>query len=146
MNEKERHRKAANIRVDNVSISEGDPVKINWNGTNGTVVARDGSNYIPSVFTLWVEGTNTVTVDNMTQNAGYSNGNNYAFEIQTKNTTMTIVAVSRGITYNITCPPKTENPSAQNLAPVNTKTSMNFTEAYSGTHVCNVMQNTIWHI
>ena len=32
---------------DPVSISEGEPVTISWNGTTGTVVSVDGSSYIP---------------------------------------------------------------------------------------------------
>ena len=38
---------------DEVSISEGEPVTINWNGTTGTVVNVDGGSYIPESFLLW---------------------------------------------------------------------------------------------
>ena len=34
---------------DPVSISEGEPVTISWNGTTGTVVSVDGSSYIPQL-------------------------------------------------------------------------------------------------
>ena len=40
---------------DPVSISEGEPVTISWNGTTGTVVSVDGSSYIPKEFLLWAQ-------------------------------------------------------------------------------------------
>lgn len=91
-----------------VSISEGEPVKIQWNGTTGAVVSVDGSGYIPASFILWVEGNDTITVDGASQSASYTSaeGGNYAFEIATKDTSITIVAVSGGVTYTITCPAK----------------------------------------
>ena len=52
---------------DEVSISEGEPVTINWNGTTGTVVNVDGGSYIPESFLLWVRNGLTVEVDDVTQ-------------------------------------------------------------------------------
>ena len=48
---------------DPVSISEGEPVTISWNGTTGTVVSVDGSSYIPKEFLLWAQVDYSVTVD-----------------------------------------------------------------------------------
>ena len=90
-----------------VSISTGDPVFIAWDGNNGTVAGRDGSSRIPSSFTLWVDGASTITVDGSTVTSDYSNASNYAFTISPKASgNTTIVAVSGGVTYTITCGPK----------------------------------------
>lgn len=90
-----------------VSISTGDPVFIAWDGNNGTVAGRDGSSRIPSSFTLWVDGASTITVDGSTVTSDYSNAGNYAFTISPKASgNTTIVAVSGGVTYTITCGPK----------------------------------------
>lgn len=105
-----------------VSIAEGEPVTITWSGTEGAVVSVDGSGYIPASFVLWVEGSDTITVDGVSQPASYvsAEGENYAFEITTKITAMEIVAVSGGVTYTVTCPAKTvveeddETPTALN--------------------------------
>ena len=95
-----------------VSISTGDPVFIAWNGTNGTVTGRNGSSRIPGSFTLWVEGSNTITVDGSTVSSSYENSGNYAFTISPKTSgNTTIVAVSGGVTYTITCGPKSATPS-----------------------------------
>lgn len=94
-----------------VSISTGDPVYIEWNGNNGTVTGRNGSTTIPGSFTLWAEGISSITVDGQTQSPAYSDTTdgvtNYAYEITTKSTAMTIVAGS----YTITCPAKTGTPA-----------------------------------
>ena len=90
-----------------VSISTGDPVFIAWDGNNGIVAGRDGSSRIPGEFTLWVDGTNTITVDGVTVTSTYVNAGNYAFTISPKASgNTTIVAVSGGVTYTITCGPK----------------------------------------
>lgn len=90
-----------------VSISTGDPVFIAWDGNNGTVAGREGSSRIPSSFTLWVEGTNTITVDCSTVTSDYSSAGNYAFTISPKDSgDTTIVATTGGVTYTITCGPK----------------------------------------
>lgn len=95
-----------------VSISTGDPVFIAWDGNNGTVAGRDGSSRIPSSFTLWVEGSNTITVDGSTVSSSYENSGNYAFTISPKNSgDTTIVASSKGTTYTVTCGPKSATPS-----------------------------------
>lgn len=95
-----------------VSISTGDPVFIAWDGNNGTVAGRDGSSRIPSSFTLWVDGASTITVDGSTVTSDYSNAGNYAFTISPKASgNTTIVAVSGGVTYTITCGPKSATPS-----------------------------------
>lgn len=90
-----------------VSISTGDPVFIAWDGNNGIVAGRDGSSRIPGEFTLWVDGTNTITVDGVTVTSTYVSTGNYAFTISPKASgNTTIVAVSGGVTYTITCGPK----------------------------------------
>lgn len=98
-----------------ISISTGDPVFIAWDGNSGTVAGRNGSESIPGSFTLWVEGASSITVDGAAQSASYSDTTggvtNYAFEISTKSTAMTITAVSGGTTYTITCPAKTTTPA-----------------------------------
>ena len=95
-----------------VSISTGDPVFIAWDGNNGTVAGRDGSSRIPGSFTLWVEGSNTITVDGSTVSSSYENSGNYAFTISPKTSgDTTIVAASNGTTYTVTCGPKSATPS-----------------------------------
>lgn len=95
-----------------VSISTGDPVFIAWDGNNGIVAGRDGSSRIPGEFTLWVDGTNTITVDGVTVTSTYVSTGNYAFTISPKASgNTTIVAVSGGVTYTITCGPKSATPS-----------------------------------
>ena len=98
-----------------ISISTGDPVFIAWDGNSGTVTGRSGSESIPGSFTLWVDGASSITVDGAAQSASYSDTTggvtNYAFEISTKSTAMTITAVSGGTTYTITCPAKTTTPA-----------------------------------
>lgn len=90
-----------------VSISTGDPVFIAWTGNSGAVAGRDGSSRIPSEFTLWVDGNNTITVDGTTVTSTYASSGNYAFTISPKDSgDTTIVAVSGGETYTITCGPK----------------------------------------
>ena len=45
---------SATTTYEEVSISEGEPVTISWNGTTGTVVNVDpNSSYIPKQFILW---------------------------------------------------------------------------------------------
>lgn len=95
-----------------VSISTGDPVFIAWDGNNGTVAGRDGSSRIPGEFTLWVDGTNTITVDGVTVTSTYVSTGNYAFTISPKTSgNTTIVAASNGTTYTVTCGPKSATPS-----------------------------------
>ena len=90
-----------------VSISTGDPVFIAWDGNSGTVAGRDGSSRIPSEFALWVEGNNTITVDGATVTSTIVSTGNYVFTISPKDSgDTTIVAVSGGETYTITCGPK----------------------------------------
>ncbi len=87
-----------------VSISTGDPVFIAWDGNNGIVAGRDGSSRIPGEFTLWVDGTNTITVDGVTVTSTYVSTGNYAFTISPKDSgDTTIVATTGGVTYTITC-------------------------------------------
>ena len=95
-----------------VSISTGDPVFIAWDGNNGIVAGRDGSSRIPGEFTLWVDGTNTITVDGVTVTSTYVSTGNYAFTISPKTSgDTTIVAASKGTTYTVTCGPKSATPS-----------------------------------
>ena len=57
---------------DPVSISEGEPVTISWNGTTGTVVSVDGSSYIPKVTVtsaaenIYVNGTKVTSGSEIT--------------------------------------------------------------------------------
>ena len=97
-----------------VSISTGDPVFIAWTGNSGAVAGRDGSSRIPSEFTLWVDGNNTITVDGTTVTSTYASSGNYAFTISPKDSgDTTIVAVSGGETYTITCGQKQTTPSGK---------------------------------
>ena len=105
---------AAAVGYEPVSIAEGEPVTIQWTGNNGTVVSVDGSGYIPAEFILWVENSDTIMVDGVSQKFSYTSadGANFAFEVATKAAEMTITAVSGGVTYTITCPPKSAAPES----------------------------------
>nr|WP_317324112.1 hypothetical protein [uncultured Flavonifractor sp.] len=105
---------AAAVGYEPVSIAEGEPVTIQWTGSNGTVVSVDGSGYIPAEFILWVENSDTIMVDGVSQKFSYTSadGANFAFEVATKAAEMTITAVSGGVTYTITCPPKSAAPES----------------------------------
>ncbi|MGI6257769.1 MAG: hypothetical protein ACOYJU_06845 [Anaerovoracaceae bacterium] len=102
-----------------VSISEGEPVKINWTVANpkvGNVVSVDNSGYIPSKFVLWVEGTSTVTLNSDTtplSPGGTNEGNTY-YTINTNASSNTVIRVSITASahgavgnYTVTCPPYT---------------------------------------
>ena len=101
---------ASNTTFEPVSISEGEPVKIVWSGTTGTVVNVDGGTYIPASFLLWVEGTSTVTVGTTPVTASMTNTGNNGYVIPVGSTAQTITVniteSSMGAvgTYTITCP------------------------------------------
>ena len=101
---------ASDTTFEPVSISEGEPVKIVWSGTTGTVVNVDGGTYIPASFLLWVEGTSTVTVGTTTVTASMTNTGNNGYVIPVGSTAQTITVniteSSMGAvgTYTITCP------------------------------------------
>lgn len=101
---------ASNTTFEPVSISEGEPVKIVWSGTTGTVVNVDGGTYIPASFLLWVEGTSTVTVGTTAVTASMTNTGNNGYVIPVGSTAQTITVniteSSMGAvgTYTITCP------------------------------------------
>lgn len=112
-----------------VSISEGEPVKIEWNKPNmksGKVIPIEaGSKYIPSKFLLWVEGTNTVNtvVNGQTKSVpSYgTNGGNKSYVIETSTSTETTINVSiteskHGAVgkYSIICPKATPAPTGTN--------------------------------
>lgn len=100
-----------------VSISEGEPVKIAWTGTTGTVVNVDpNSSYIPKQFILWARSGFTVSVNGTNVSAwtaSYGTFTDYAYTIPTdaENNT-TIVAANGTTTYTITCPHYTATSSA----------------------------------
>lgn len=91
---------------DPVSISEGEPVTISWNGTTGTVVSVDGSSYIPKEFLLWAQVDYSVTVDGepVSWNIAPGEGDTSAsYTIATDATNaITIVATNGTTTYTIT--------------------------------------------
>ena len=101
---------ASDTTFEPVSISEGEPVKIVWSGTTGTVVNVDGGTYIPASFLLWVEGTSTVTVGTTPVTASMTNTGNNGYVIPVGSTAQTITVniteSSMGAvgTYTITCP------------------------------------------
>ena len=101
---------ASDTTFEPVSISEGEPVKIVWSGTTGTVVNVDGGTYIPASFLLWVEGTSTVTVGTTAVTASMTNTGNNGYVIPVGSTAQTITvnitesSMSAVGTYTITCP------------------------------------------
>ena len=108
---------------DPVSISEGEPVTISWNGTTGTVVSVDGSSYIPKEFLLWAQVDYSVTVDGepVSWNIAPGEGDTSAsYTIATDATNaITIVATNGTTTYTITCPHYTAAAAGVNPADVN---------------------------
>ena len=108
---------------DPVSISEGEPVTINWNGTTGTVVSVDGSSYIPKEFLLWAQVDYSVTVDGepVSWNIAPGEGDTSAsYTIATDATNaITIVATNGTTTYTITCPHYTAAAAGVNPVDVN---------------------------
>ena len=108
---------------DPVSISEGEPVTISWNGTTGTVVSVDGSSYIPKEFLLWAQVDYSVTVDGepVSWNIAPGEGDTSAsYTIATDATNaITIVATNGTTTYTITCPHYTAAAAGVNPVDVN---------------------------
>lgn len=90
-----------------VSISEGEPVTISWNGTTGTVVNVDSSaDYIPESFLLWVRNGLTVKVDDVTQTPDGVGETDTAYTISTDAENEITITVLNGetVAYTITCP------------------------------------------
>ena len=108
---------------DPVSISEGEPVTISWNGTTGTVVSVDGSSYIPKEFLLWAQVDYTVTVDGEPVSWNVAPGEDdtaASYTIATDATNaITIVATNGTTTYTITCPHYTAAAAGVNPVDVN---------------------------
>lgn len=108
---------------DPVSISEGEPVTISWNGTTGTVVSVDGSSYIPQEFLLWAQVDYSVTVDGEPVSWNIAPGEDdtsASYTIATDATNaITIVASNGTTTYTITCPHYTAAATGVNPADVN---------------------------
>lgn len=107
---------SATTTYEEVSISEGEPVTISWNGTTGTVVSVDGTGFIPQQFILWARSGFTVSVNGTNVSAwtaSYGTFTDYAYTIPTdaENNT-TIVAANGTTTYTITCPHYTATSSA----------------------------------
>ncbi len=107
---------SATTTYEEVSISEGEPVTISWNGTTGTVVSVDGTGFIPQQFILWARSGFTVSVNGTDVSAwteSYGTFTDYAYIIPTdaENNT-TIVAANGTTTYTITCPHYTATSSA----------------------------------
>lgn len=107
-----------------VSISEGEPVKITWNGTTGTVVNVDpNSSYIPKQFILWVRNGFTVSVGEtqLTPNSTPSaEDTDVAYTINTDATNaITITATNTTTTYTINCPHYTAMATGVNPVDVN---------------------------
>ena len=91
---------------DPVSISEGEPVTISWNGTTGTVVNVDGGSYIPESFLLWVRNGLTVEVDDVTQTPDDVGETDTAYTINTDAENEITIEILNGetVAYTITCP------------------------------------------
>ena len=108
---------------DPVSISEGEPVTISWNGTTGTVVSVDGSSYIPKEFLLWAQVDYSVTVDGepVSWNIAPGEGDTSAsYTIATDATNaITITATNTTTTYTINCPHYTAMATGVNPVDVN---------------------------
>lgn len=108
---------------DPVSISEGEPVTISWNGTTGTVVSVDGSSYIPQEFILWAQVDYTVTIgtETLTPNRAPSANDTAApYTITTDATNNTVIVASNGTTtYTVTCPHYTAAATGVNPVDVN---------------------------
>ena len=108
---------------DPVSISEGEPVTISWNGTTGTVVSVDGSSYIPQEFILWAQVDYTVTIgtETLTPNRAPSANDTAApYTITTDATNNTVIVASNGTTtYTVTCPHYTAAATGVNPVAVN---------------------------
>lgn len=115
---------SATTTYEEVSISEGEPVKITWNGTTGTVVNVDpNSSYIPKQFILWVRNGFTVSVGEtqLTPNSTpTAEDTDVAYTINTDATNaITITATNTTTTYTITCPHYTAMATGVNPVDVN---------------------------
>ena len=108
---------------DPVSISEGEPVTISWNGTTGTVVSVDGSSYIPQEFLLWAKIDYTVEVNGTAISPNREPGEDDTaapYTITTNATNNTVIVASNGTTtYTVTCPHYTAAATGVNPADVN---------------------------
>ena len=111
------------VDYDPVSISEGEPVTIRWNGTTGTVVSVDGSSNIPQEFILWAQIDYTVTIGTETltpSRAPSANDTAAPYTITTDATNDTVIVASNGTTtYTVTCPHYTAVATGQNPVDVN---------------------------
>lgn len=108
---------------DPVSISEGEPVTISWNGTTGTVVSVDGSSYIPQEFLLWAQIDYTVEVNGTAISPNREPGEDDTaapYTITTNATNNTVIVASNGTTtYTVTCPHYTAAAAGVNPVDVN---------------------------
>ena len=108
---------------DPVSISEGEPVTISWNGMTGTVVSVDGSSYIPQEFLLWEQIDYTVEVNGTAISPNREPGEDDTaapYTITTNATNNTVIVASNGTTtYTVTCPHYTAAATGVNPADVN---------------------------
>ena len=91
---------------DEVSIGEGEPVTISWNGTTGTVVNVDGGSYIPKSFLLWARNGLTVKVGTTELTANDVGDTDSAYTVYTDATNEITITVLNGetVAYTITCP------------------------------------------
>lgn len=108
---------------DPVSISEGEPITISWNGTTGTVVSVDGSSYIPQEFLLWAQIDYTVEVNGTAISPNREPGEDDTaapYTITTNATNNTVIVASNGTTtYTVTCPHYTAAATGVNPVDVN---------------------------
>lgn len=108
---------------DPVSISEGEPVTISWNGTTGTVVSVDGSSYIPQEFILWAQIDYTVEVNGTAISPNREPGEDDTaapYTITTDAANNTVIVASNGTTtYTVTCPHYTAAATGVNPVDVN---------------------------
>lgn len=104
---------------DPVSIGEGEPVTINWNGTTGAVVSVDGTSYIPRQFVLWARNGYTVKVNGTAVAADGVGDTDSAYTIHTGTSQITITADNGTAAYTITCPAYTTGTGGVNPTAVN---------------------------
>ena len=91
---------------DEVSIGEGEPVTISWNGATGTVVNVDGGSYIPKNFLLWARNGLTVKVGTTELTANDVGDTDSAYTVYTDAENEITITVLNGetVAYTITCP------------------------------------------
>lgn len=100
---------SASGSYDAISIGEGEPVKISWSGTTGTVISVNDSTFIPKQFLLWARNEYTIKVDGTALTALDAGDNDSAYLVSTKTTPIEITAeLNNAVAYTVTCARYTE--------------------------------------